>query len=253
MERNELMITRTTCIAAVLAMMSVGFVGEAQATIQLSNPLASFDYQPANNDVQAGFAVVPHTFPRQGVQNNIEAFSGGFNSIGQRGKTGSLSGHPEADLLYDWHLDNLSDGAIASLIELRAPNTIPPGDAVLQPGTDYVVRLFHYDNDGFSNGRTGFRVYDEDRNDPSKLLAEIGSHGPAADPNTESFTDVIVAAKPLGPSGTGRIRLEFGPHSNPDFNFFTLNGVQVAIPEPATLGLLAIGGAFLGFLRRRMK
>jgi hypothetical protein len=251
MKRNKLIISRTTLSAAVLAMLTVGFVGTAQATIQLSNPLASFDYQPAGNDIQAGFAMVPHNAGKIGVQNNIEAQSGGFNSFGQRGKGGSLSGHPEADLLYDWHLDN--DQIYEAFIEIRAPNNIPVQDAVLQPGTFYLVRLFHYDNDSFSNTRTGFRVYDEDRTDESKFLVEIGDHGPATDPNTGSFTDIIVQAKPLGPSGTGRIQLEFGAHSNPDRYFYAVNGFQIAIPEPGTFGLLAMGGAFLGFLRRRAK
>ena len=228
MRRSDSNMARATLIATMLAAIAFAFSGTVQAQVSL-NPnsvLASFDYQTDGDDVQAGFARVGHGFPRLGVQNNIEAFSGGFNSTGQRTPiTGFLVGHPDADLLYDWHIDN--DRVYEAFIELRAPNTIDPQDAVLIAGETYIVRIFHYDNDGFANGRTGFRVYDEDRTDEGKFLVEIGDHGSNQDPDVAGFTDIEVVAKPLGPSNTGRIQLEFGAHSDTNRYFFAFNGCQV--------------------------
>ncbi len=227
MRKKDSAIAQITRISALVTAFLFSFTGMAQADVAVnpSNVLASFDYQTNSDDVQAGFQSVGHSFPRMNVQNNIEAFSGGFNSIGQRNVTGYLIGHPEADLLRDWHIDN--DRAYAAIIELRAPNTIDPLDAVLIAGESYNVRIFHYDNDAFANGRTGFRVYDEDRTDESKFLVEIGDHGSNQDPDVAAFTDVEVVAKPLGPSSTGRIQLEFGAHSDPDKYFYAINGFQV--------------------------
>jgi len=243
MKRNELMITRTTCIAASLAILPQNSV------------LASFDLSDnMGKGLQAGFELVGHS-PRIGVQNNIELMTQNFRNPGSRNAGGNLPDtHPGYSLLADWHIDNHA-GDIDSAIELRSPNTISAEEATLKVGVDYTVRLFHFDNDSWSNNHTGFSIYDQDRDVAGNFLAEVGRHGSSIDPfGPDAFTDVTVTAiDNVALPGSGIIRLEFAERSNAgNDEFFVINGVQV-IPEPGMLGLLAIGGAFLGILRRRAK
>ena len=257
MKRNELMITRTTCIAASLAMLTLAFGNTAQANILPQNSvLASFDLSDnTGKGLQAGFELVGHSHPRMGVQNNIELMTLNFRNPGSRNAGGNLPDtHAGYSLLADWHIDNHA-GDIDSAIELRSPNTISAEEATLKVGVDYTVRLFHFDNDSWSNNHTGFSIYDQDRDVAGNLLAEVGRHGSSIDPfGPDAFTDVTVTAiDNVALPGSGIIRLEFAERSNAgDNEFFVINGVQV-IPEPGMLGLLAIGGAFLGILRRRAK
>ncbi len=153
--------------------------------------------------------------------------------------------------------DPLPGGRITVIYDLFAPPLeqvgflITPGDLVLtEPGTGAISDIIRFlpppaGLDG--GGISAFLVFYSDNLDGVDALADVGI------PPLSPFTNVFMPE--IGPEGNNGITYtplpgQPGFLSVPGFATYIIHS---DVPEPATLALLGIGLAGLGFSRRRRK